>query len=103
MADESARDIALGNEILRGVIGSTAHGTAIAGSEDRDELGVFIEPPANVCGLVSCDHYVRRDRPDGVRSRPGDQELTSTVCGASAGWRREEIRQRSSSCGCRPT
>jgi hypothetical protein len=76
MADESARDTALGNEILRGVVGSTAHGTAIAGSEDRDELGVFIEPPANVCGLESCDHYVARDRPDGVRSRPGDEELT---------------------------
>jgi hypothetical protein len=76
MADESARDIALGNEILRGVVGSTAHGTAMAGSEDRDELGVFIEPPVNVCGLESCDHYVKRDRPEGVRSRPGDVELT---------------------------
>lgn len=75
MIDESARNIALGNEILRGVVGSTAHGTAIAGSEDRDELGVFIEPPANVCGLESCDHYVKRDRPEGVRSRPGDEEL----------------------------
>lgn len=30
--------------ILQGITGSTAHGTSIEGSEDRDELGVCIEP-----------------------------------------------------------
>ena len=72
----SARDIALGNEILRGVVGSTAHGTAIEGQDDRDEMGVFVEPPEAVCGLVSCDHYIYRDKPDGVRSAAGDLDLT---------------------------
>ena len=75
-ADVSERTIAFDNEILRGVVGSTAHGTAIEGQDDRDEMGVFIEPPENVCGLTPCDHYIQRDQPDGVRSQPGDLDLT---------------------------
>src|SRR6516165_9507151 len=72
----SDHDIALNNEILRGVVGSTTHGTAIEGQDDRDEMGVFIEPPAYVCGLTPCDHYIYRDQPEGVRSQPGDLDLT---------------------------
>lgn len=70
------REIATGNEILRGVVGSTAHGLAVSGQDDRDEMAVFVEPPANVCGLAPCDHYIYRDRPNGVRSQPGDLDLT---------------------------
>ena len=72
----SDREIALNNEILRGVVGSTTHGTAIEGQDDRDEMGVFVEPPENVCGLAPCDHYIYRDQPEGVRSQPGDLDLT---------------------------
>src|SRR3990167_8126 len=72
----SDRDAALCNEILRGVVGSTSHGTAIEGQDDRDEMGVFIEPAKYVCGLRSCDHYIHRDQPEGVRSQPGDLDLT---------------------------
>jgi predicted nucleotidyltransferase len=71
-----ARDTALANEILRGVVGSTAHGTAIDGQDDRDEMGVFVELPENVCGLTPCEHYIYRDKPEGVRSGPGDLDLT---------------------------
>lgn len=71
-----AKHLSIANEILRGVVGSTAHGTAIEGYDDRDEMGVFIEPPENVCGLESCDHYVQRDKPEGVRSEYGDLDLT---------------------------
>lgn len=71
-----ARDIAIGNEILRGVVGSTAHGTAVDGQDDRDEMAVFIEPAENVCGLTPCEHYIYRDKPEGVRSGPGDLDLT---------------------------
>ena len=71
-----AKDIALANEILRGVVGSTALGTSLDGQDDRDEMGVFIEPPMYVCGLASCDHYIQRDQPSGVRSEPGDLDLT---------------------------
>lgn len=67
---------ALGNEILRGLVGSTAHGINIVGQDDRDEMGVFVEPPENVCGLRPCDHYIYRTQPEGVRSCPGDLDLT---------------------------
>lgn len=80
--------IATDNEILRGLVGSTAHGINIVDQDDRDETGIFIEPPANVCGLTSCDHYVWRTQPDGVRSGPGDLDLTMyslrKFCGLAA-------------------
>jgi predicted nucleotidyltransferase len=76
MAEASAREIALGNEILRGVVGSTAMGTAIDDQADEDSLGVYIEPADKVCGLHPLDHVVLRDRPEGVRSQPGDVDLT---------------------------
>lgn len=71
-----AQETAFANEILRGVIGSTCHGTAIDGQDDRDEMGVFVETREMVCGLSPCDHYIYRDRPEGVRSQPGDLDLT---------------------------
>jgi predicted nucleotidyltransferase len=71
-----ARETAMKNEILRGVVGSTAHGTAIDGQDDRDEMGVFIEPAERVCGLTPLDHYIYRDKPEGVRSEAGDLDLT---------------------------
>jgi uncharacterized protein len=64
------------NQILRGLVGSTAHGINIAGQDDRDEMGIFIESPEQVCGLVPYEHYIQRDRPEGVRSQPGDLDLT---------------------------
>lgn len=72
----TVREIALGNEILRGEVGSTCHGTAIEGTDDIDQMGVFIEPPEYVCGLSPCEHYIYRDAPDGERSKPGDLDLT---------------------------
>lgn len=76
MSDGSPRDIVLSNEILRGVVGSMAHGTALSGHADRDEMGVFIEPPSFVCGLEALDGYEERIQPEGLRSEPGDLELT---------------------------
>ena len=70
------QSVAFANQILRGVVGSTAHGTAIDGQDDRDEMVVFIEPAEYVCGLTPLDHYIYRDKPDGVRSGPGDLDLT---------------------------
>lgn len=72
----NAPEISRTNEILRGVVGSTAHGTAVDGQDDRDEMGVFIEPPECVCGLSPLDHYIYRDKPEGVRSEAGDLDLT---------------------------
>jgi hypothetical protein len=76
MGQLSAREIALGNEILRGIVGSTVNGTAVDDQADWDELGVFIEPAEKVCGLGSLDDYIRRDQPEGVRTGPGDVDLT---------------------------
>ena len=70
------KEIALNNQILRGVVGSTVHGTNIIGQDDRDEMGIFVEPAFNVCGLESVDHYIYRDKPEGIRSKAGDLDLT---------------------------
>ena len=74
MTDRHA--LATDNEILRGVVGSTAHGTAIEGQDDRDEMGIFVEPPEYVCGLQKIEQYIYRDQPEGHRSGPGDLDLT---------------------------
>ncbi|MEJ3748657.1 nucleotidyltransferase domain-containing protein [Actinomycetes bacterium KLBMP 9797] len=70
------RDAARAGEILRTVVGSGVHGIAIAGTDDHDEMGVYIEPPATVLGLREpADHYVYRTQPEGARSGPGDTDL----------------------------
>ena len=69
-------EIARSNEILRSVVGSGVHGIAIAGTDDHDEMGVYIEPPALALGLVSRqNHYIWRTQPEGARSGPGDTDL----------------------------
>lgn len=72
------RDVALQGEILRTVVGSGVHGIAIAGTDDHDEMGVYIEPAANVVGTRGAvQHYVFRTQPEGARSGPGDTDLVS--------------------------
>ncbi len=70
------RDVAVAGEILRTVVGSGVHGIAIPGTDDHDEMGVYIEPAEHVIGLLgSADHYVYRTQPEGARSGPGDTDL----------------------------
>jgi hypothetical protein len=70
------REVARGGEILRTVVGSGVHGITIAGTDDHDEMGVFVEPPERVLGLVApVPHYVFRTQPEGARSGPGDIDL----------------------------
>jgi hypothetical protein len=70
------REVALSGEILRTVVGSGVHGIAIEGTDDHDEMGVFVEPPARVLGLGRpVEHYVFRTQPEGARSGPGDTDL----------------------------
>jgi predicted nucleotidyltransferase len=72
------REIARSGEILRTVVGSGVHGIAIPGTDDHDEMGVFVEPPDRVLGLrPPADHFVYRTQPEGVRSGPGDTDLVS--------------------------
>lgn len=71
------REVALGNEIIRTVCGSGVHGMAIEGTDDHDEMGVYVERPEQVLGLMpTAEHFVSRTQPDGVRSGPGDTDLT---------------------------
>jgi len=51
-SSREARAVAEAGTILRVQIGSGVHGTAIAGSDDRDEMGVCLEPPAFVTGIA---------------------------------------------------
>jgi hypothetical protein len=63
-------------EILRTVVGSGVHGLAIEGTDDHDEMGVYIETPADVLGIAHVDgHYIARTVPEGHRSGPGDVDL----------------------------
>ncbi len=70
------RAAAFDNRILHGLVGSTVHGLELAGQDDRDEMGVFVEPPESAVGLHSFEHWVERSQPEGVRSGPGDLDLT---------------------------
>jgi predicted nucleotidyltransferase len=68
--------VALPNEILRSVVGSGVHGIALAGTDDHDEMGVYIEPPERVLGLArGREDYIWRTQPEGVRSGHGDVDL----------------------------
>ncbi|MGH3738564.1 MAG: nucleotidyltransferase domain-containing protein [Micromonosporaceae bacterium] len=72
------RDAAQRGEILRTVVGSGVHGIAIAGTDDHDEMGVYVEPPESVLGVGrALEHYVFRTQPEGARSGPGDTDLVS--------------------------
>lgn len=63
-------------EILRTVVGSGVHGIAIEGTDDHDEMGVYVEPLDQVFGIAHIDHhYVARTVPEGHRSRAGDVDL----------------------------
>lgn len=70
-------DVAVDNEILRTTVGSGVHGIAIEGTDDHDEMGIFIEPPEHVIGTKGpYDDHTCRTVPEGVRSGPGDTDLT---------------------------
>ncbi len=64
-------EIAEQGTILRVLVGSGVHGTAIDGQDDRDEMGICIEPPDHVIGLLRFEQYVVRTQPDGVSSGRG--------------------------------
>lgn len=72
----NAKEIAEANTILRGVVGSVSLGLNLEGADDRDELGICIEPQENVIGLSHFEQWVFRSKPDGVRSEHGDLDLT---------------------------
>lgn len=98
-ASEQARRIAEDGMILRVQVGSGVHGISMdGGNDDRDEMGICLEPPAFVTGLarvpngivgeqpsVEFEQYERHtawDRPGGIRERSGAGDLDVIVYSA---------------------
>jgi uncharacterized protein len=97
-ASEQARAIAEAGMILRVQVGSGVHCTAVAGQDDRDEMGLCLEPPQFVTGLarvpngvggqaptVRFEQYERHtawDRPGGVANRSGAGDLDVVIYSA---------------------
>lgn len=84
----NAEMIAYTGEILRTRVGSTVHGLNLPEQDDEDQMGITIEPPEYIIGLSDVkqgiargplqgfSQYVYRSQPEGVRSGPGDLDLT---------------------------
>jgi len=97
-ASEEARVIAEAGMILRVQVGSGVHGTSISGQDDRDEMGICLEPPEFVTGLarvprgiddsdreVEFEQYQRHtvwDKPGGLANRSGAGDLDVVVYSA---------------------
>ena len=97
-ASQEARKIAEDGMILRVQVGSGVHGTSITGQDDRDELGLCLEPSQFVTGLarvpngirgvgpsVAFEQYERHtawDRPGGVANRSGAGDLDVIIYSA---------------------
>ena len=97
-ASEQARRIAEDGMILRVQVGSGVHGTAVSGQDDRDEMGLCLEPAAFVTGLarvpngirgqgpsVAFEQYERHtawDRPGGLANRSGAGDLDVIIYSA---------------------
>lgn len=60
--------------VLQGQVGSGLHGVT-TGNDDRDEMGVCLEPPEYVIGNNKFEQYIYRTQPEGVRSGAGDLDL----------------------------
>lgn len=86
-ATEEHRRIARGGLILRILVGSGLHGTSVSDQDDRDEMGVCIEPPEYVIGLRTIEGHVFEQleyktawgRPGARANRSGPGDLDEVV------------------------
>ena len=79
--DAELKAIAEPTTILRGLVGSSVHGLVLDGTDDRDEMGVCVEPRRYVVGFGKFEQWVYRSAAErearaGARSRAGDLDLT---------------------------
>ena len=97
-SSRQARAIAEAGTILRVQIGSGVHGTAVTGSDDRDEMGVCLEPPAFVTGIARVpdpastrgaavpfeqwEYHTAWQRPGGLANRSGAGDLDVIIYSA---------------------
>lgn len=75
------RAMAEKHAILRAPVGSTIHGLHLAGTDDRDEMGVCIEDFAAVAGFKEFEQYIyrtaaEREGKQDAPSQHGDLDLT---------------------------
>ncbi|MFE9749798.1 DNA polymerase beta superfamily protein [Saccharothrix saharensis] len=75
-------EIARRATVLRTQVGSGVYGTAIEGTDDRDEMGVCVEPPEFVIGLRRFEQYIHRSAEErtgvvNTPSGPGDLDLVT--------------------------
>lgn len=97
-ASEEARAIAETGMILRVQVGSGVHGTSISGQDDRDEMGICLEPPDLVTGIarvprgidagdteIAFEQFQRHtawDRAGGLANRSGAGDLDVVIYSA---------------------
>lgn len=97
-ASEQGRRLAERGMILRAQVGSGVHGTSISGQDDRDEMGICLEPAAYITGLarvpagldaevatVGFEQYQRHtvwDKPGGLANRSGSGDLDVVIYSA---------------------
>lgn len=80
MTDDK-KTIAFDNLILHCQVGSGVYGTALPGTDDRDEMGICLEPPHYVTGISApfeqYEHHTAWERPGGRanRSQAGDTDV----------------------------
>lgn len=96
-ASPEARALAEAGTILRVQVGSGVHGTAVSGQDDRDEMGICLEPPAYVTGIARVpdgssperritfeqyEYHTAWERSGGLRERSGAGDLDVVIYGA---------------------
>jgi hypothetical protein len=96
-ASEEARMIAEAGTVLRAQVGSGVHGTSVTGQDDRDEMGLCLEPSRFVTGLarvpagasssatVEFEQFHRHtvwDQPGGLANRSGAGDLDVVIYSA---------------------
>lgn len=74
------KDWAEKKTILRCEVGSGVHGLALPGRDDRDEMGICIEPIQNAYGFRQFEQYIyrsaaEREQKQDAPSQPGDLDL----------------------------
>ena len=87
------RAIAEPNTVLLGLVGSTVHGVTVDAADDRDEMGICIEPPEYVAGLRPFSQWASARSPKARAPAPVTSTARSTRCASGAGSRCPAIRR----------
>lgn len=76
IARDAQLDDVIAGHVLWCEVGSTMYGIG-TGTDDRDEMVVFVEPPHVALGLDGYETIVRRSKAEGVRSEAGDLDVVA--------------------------